>query len=67
MATLKNIKELAVVNRDGQKKRPRKNLGRDANAPMVNVVYFTQVSEEIEEKVTNKICLRNLIGQRVEF
>ena len=57
MATLRNEKKIVAVIRDKQEANPRNNLSRDTNAPRLTEEYITQVSEEMEDKVTRKMFL----------
>ena len=52
MATLRNTKKLATVNRDSNEEHLKNNFLRDPIVPRVNEDYITQVSEEIEGRVT---------------
>ena len=53
MTALRNKRKLAGVNRDSQEEHPRNNLPQDTNIPRVKEDYITQVSKEIELKVTH--------------
>ena len=55
MATFRNEKKLFAVIRDNQEDNPRNNLSRDTNARRLTEEYITQVSEEMEDKVTRKM------------
>ena len=61
MATLRNKRMLAAVSRDTQESA-RNDQSQNTFVPGMTEEYITQVSEEIEERVT-KNCLRNLVGQ----
>ena len=52
MATLKNEKKLAAINRENYEEYPGINQARDMNVPRIKKNYITQVSEEIEGRVT---------------
>ena len=52
IATLRNKRKLAAVNKDSQEEHPRKNVSRETNVPRVNEDYIAQVSKEIEGRVT---------------
>ena len=55
MATLSNKKKLAVLNEENCEEHPRSNLAQNSNTPSSQEDYITQVSEEIECRVTNKL------------
>ena len=55
MATLRNKKKLASVNRGNHKGHPRKKSLQDKNVPRVNQDYTTQISEKIEGRVIQKM------------
>ena len=53
MATLRNKRKLAAVTRETQEEHPRN--GQSRNTPRINEEYITQVSEEIEGRITKKL------------
>ena len=55
MATLRNKRKLAVVTRGTQDKNPRNGQSRNTSVPRINEEYITQVSEEIEGRVTKNL------------
>ena len=55
MATLRNKRKLAAVTRDTQEEHPRNGQSRNTSVPKINVEYITQVSDEIEGRVTKKL------------
>ena len=55
MATLRNKKKLAALNKENCEEHPRSNLEQNSNVPRSQEDYLTQVSEEIEGKVTKKL------------
>ena len=55
MATLKNKRKLAAVTRETQEEHPRNGQSRNTSFPRINEEYITQVSEEIEGRVTKKL------------
>ena len=55
MATLRNKRKLAAVIRETQEEHPRNGLSRNTFVPRINEEYITQVSEEIEGRVTKKL------------
>ena len=54
MAT-RNKKKLAALNKGNCEEHPRSNLAQNSNVPRSQEDYITQVSEEIEGKVTKKL------------
>ena len=52
---LRNKGKIDVVNLEIQREHPRNILLRDINAPRVIEEYITQVSEDIEGRVTKKM------------
>ena len=55
MATLRNKRKLAAVTREIQEKNPRNGQSRNTSVPRINEEYITQLSEEIEGRVTKKL------------
>ena len=55
MATLRNKRKLAAVAWKTQKENPRNGQSRKTSVPRINEEYITQVSEEIEGRVTKKL------------
>ena len=55
MATLRNKRKLAAVTRKTQEENPRNGQSRNTSVPRMNEEYITQVSEEIEGRVTKKL------------
>ena len=54
MAT-RNKRRLAALNRENCEEHPRSNLASNSNVPRSQEDYITQVSEEIEGRVTKKL------------
>ena len=54
MAT-RNKRKLAALNKENCEEHPRSNLAQNSNVPRLQEDYITQVSEEIEERVTKKL------------
>ena len=54
MATLRNKRKLAAVTGETQEEHPRNGQSRNTSVPRINEEYLTQVSEEIEGRVTKK-------------
>ena len=54
MAT-RNKKKLAALNKENCEEHPRSNLVQNSNVPRSQEDYITQVSEEIEGRVTEKL------------
>ena len=55
MATLRNKRKLAAVTRETQEENPRNGQSRNTSVPRINEEYTTQVSEEIEGRVSKKL------------
>ena len=55
MATLGNKRKLAAVTRETQEKHPRNGQSRNTSVPRINQEYITQLSEEIESRVSKKL------------
>ena len=55
MATLRNKRKLAAVTREIQEQNPRNGQSRNTSVPRFNEEYITQLSEEIEGRVTRKL------------
>ena len=54
MAT-RNKKKLAALHKEKCEEHPRSNLVQNSNVPRSQEDYITQVSEEIEGRVTKKL------------
>ena len=54
MAT-RNKRKLAALKKENCEEHPRSNLAQNANVPRSQEDYITQVSEEIEGRVTKKM------------
>ena len=54
MAT-RNKRKLAALNKENCEEHPRSNLAQNSNAPRSQEEYITQVSEEIEGRVTKRL------------
>ena len=54
MAT-RNKRKLATLNKENCEEHPRSNLAQSSTAPRSQEDYITQVSEEIEGRVTKKL------------
>ena len=55
MATLRNKRKLAAVTRETQEENPGNGQSRNTSVPRINEEYITQVSEQIEGRVTKKL------------
>ena len=55
MATLRNKRKLAAVTREIQEENPRNGQSRNTSVPRINEEDITQVSEQIESRVTKKL------------
>ena len=55
MRTLRNKRKLAAVTRETQEENPRNGQSRNTSVPRINEEYITQLSEEIEGRVSKKL------------
>ena len=55
MVPLRNNRKLAALNNENYEELPRSNLAQNSNALRSQEDYITQVSEEIEGRVTKKL------------
>ena len=55
MATMRSKRKLAAVTRETQEEHPKNDQSRNMSVPRINEDYITQVSEEIEGRVTKKL------------
>ena len=55
MATLRNKRKLAAFTRETQKEHPKNGQSRNTSVPRINEKYITQLSEEIEGRVSKKL------------
>ena len=55
MATLRNKRKLAALNKESCEEHPRSNVAQNSSVPRSQEDYITQVSEEIEGRVTKKL------------
>ena len=55
MAFLRHKKKLVALNKELCEENPRSNLAQNSNVPRSQEEYITQVSEQIEGRVTNKL------------
>ena len=55
MATLRNKRKLAALEKETQEEHPRNSQSRNTLVPRISEEYITQVSEEIEGRVTKKL------------
>ena len=53
--TTRNNRKLAALNNENCGEHPRRNLAQNSNAPRSQGDYITQVSEEIEGRVTKRL------------
>ena len=53
--TTRNKRKLAALNKENCEEHPRRNLAQSSNAPRSQEDYVTQVSEEIEGRVTKRL------------
>ena len=55
MATLRNKRKLAAVTRETQEEYSRNGQSRSTSVPGINEEYITQISEEIEGRISKKL------------
>ena len=55
MATLRDKRKLAAVTTEIQEEHPRNGQSRNTSVPRINEEYITQLSEEIESRVSKKL------------
>ena len=55
MATQRNKRKLAALNKQNCEELPRRYLAQNSTVPRSQEDYITQVSEEIEDRVTKKL------------
>ena len=53
--TTRNKRKLAALNKENCEEHPRSNLAQNSSAPRSQGDYITQVSEEIEGRVTKRL------------
>ena len=53
--TTRNKRKLAALNKENCEDHPRSNLAQNSSAPRSQEDYITQVSEEIEGRVTKRL------------
>ena len=54
MATVRNKRKFAALNKENFEEHPRSNLAQNSNVPRSQEDYITQISEEVEGRVTKK-------------
>ena len=52
---IRNKRKLAAINKENCEEHPRNNMAQNSNVPRSQEDYITQVSEEIEGRVTKKL------------
>ena len=57
MATLRNKRKLTAITKETQEEHPWNGQSRNTSVPRIIEEYITQVSEEIEGRVTKKLSL----------
>ena len=55
--TNRNKKKLAALNKENCEEHPKSNLAQNSGAPRSQEDYITQVSEEIERRVTKRLSM----------
>ena len=53
--TTRNKRKLAALNKENCEENPRSNMAQNSGAPRLQEDYITQVSEEIEGRVTKRL------------
>ena len=53
--TTRNKRNLAALNKENCEEHPRSNMAQNSSAPRSQEDYITQVSEEIEGRVTKRL------------
>ena len=53
--TTRNKRKMAALNKENCEEHPRGNLAQNSNVPRSQEDYMTQVSEEIEGRVTKRL------------
>ena len=53
--TTRNKRKLAALNKENCEEHPRSNLAQNSSAPRSQEEYITQVSEDIEGRVTKRL------------
>ena len=53
--TTRNKRKLAALNKENCEENPRSNMAQNSGAPRSQEDYITQVSEEIERRVTKRL------------
>ena len=53
--TIRNKRKLAALNKENCEENPRSNMAQNSGAPRSQEDYITQVSEEIEGRVTKRL------------
>ena len=53
--TTRNKRKLAALKKENCEEHPRRDLAQNPNAPILQEDYITQVSEEIEGRVTERL------------
>ena len=55
MATLRSERKLAALNKENREQHLRSNLTQNSKFPRSEDEYITQISEEIEGRITEKL------------
>ena len=55
MMTTRNKRKLAALNKENCEENPKSNMAQNSGAPRSQEDYITQVSEEIEGRVTKRL------------
>ena len=60
--TTRNKRKLAALNKENCEEYPRSNLAQNSSAPRSQEDYITQVSKEIEGRVTKRLSASLYFG-----
>ena len=67
MATVRNTRKLAELNKENCEEHPMSNLAKNSKVPRSQEDYITQISEEIEERVTKGLSRKSSAGQKLHL
>ena len=76
MVTVRSKRKLAALNKENCEEYPRSNLAQNTNVPRSREDYITQVSKELESRLTKKLSkefsrtesrILGALSQRDEF
>ena len=67
MATLRNKRKLAALNKENYEKNPRSNLAQNPNAPRSRENYITQIYLRNLRDESQKRCRKSSGGQKTSY